>query len=135
MRLDVSRPGVNLHGRQVYLSLLVILVSHALLMATPLHDVLLLGHRAAHETMDAHAVHAATAEYVGPTATDGGTGVDCAIRGSAPPRSAPGLLLGSAPVGRPEPLPLAGLLPAPPERSTWPPPLPDLHVLFQVFRL
>jgi hypothetical protein len=135
MRLDVSRPGVTLHGRQVYLPLLVILVSHVLLMVTPLHDVVLLGHRASQETMDVHSVHAAIAECVGPAATGGSTGIDCAIRGNAPPRSAPGLLLGSAPVGRPEPLPLADLLPAPPERSTWPPPLPELHVLFQVFRL
>ncbi len=135
MRLDVSRPGVRLHGRQVYLPLLVILVSHLLLMMTPLHDVVVPGHSASHETMGAHSVHAATAECVGPAGSGGSTGVDCAILGSAPPRSAPGLMLGSAPVGRPEPLPLDGLLPAPPERSTWPPPLPDLHVLFQVFRL
>jgi hypothetical protein len=119
----------------VHLPLLVILVSHVLLMLTPLHDILLLGHRASHETMDAHAVHSATAECVGPAANGGSTGVNCAIRRSAPPRSAPGLLLGSAPVGRPAPLSLEGLLPAPLERSTWPPPLPDLHVLFRVFRL
>ena len=135
MRLDVSRPGLSLHGRQVYLPLLVILVSHVLLMMTALHDVGLIGHRASHETMSVHSVHAATAECVGPAASGGNTGVDCAIRGSAPPRSASSLLLGGAPVGRPEPLPLDGRVPAPLERTTWPPPLPDLHVLFQVFRL
>ena len=135
MRVDVSRPRIRLHGRQVYLPLLVVLVSHVLLMMTPLHDVVLLGHRASHETMDAHSVHAATAECVGPAASGENTGVDCAIRGSAPPRSASSLLLAGAPVGRPEPLPLDGRVPAPLERTTWPPPLPDLQVLFQVFRL
>src|SRR4051812_16548480 len=134
MRLDVLRPGMSIHQRQVCLWLLVILVSHVLLMMTPLHDIVLLGHLPAHETVDAPSVHVATAECVGPAA-DGSTGVDCAIRGAAPARSALGFLLGSALVARSETLPLAGLLPVPLERSTWPPPLPDLRVLFQVFRL
>jgi hypothetical protein len=135
MHLEVQRPGVSMRGRQVSLPLLVILLSHQLLMMTPLHDVILLGHREPQQAMDAHSVHAATAECVGPAATGESVGVDCAIRGNAPPRSGPGLQLASTPPGRPEPPPLAGLLPAPPERSIWPPPPSDLQVLFQVFRL
>ena len=135
MILDESRPGISFHGRQVSLSLLVILVSHLLLMMTPLHDIVLLGHLPSYETMAAPSVHAATTECIAPAATDETTGVDCAIRGNAPPRSALGPLFESAPVGRLEALPLAGLLPASLERSTWPPPLSDPQVLFQVFRL
>jgi hypothetical protein len=84
MLLHVSRPGGKLHGRQVCLLLLVILVSHVLLMTTPPHDLLLLGHRAGHKSMDAHSVHSVTSECVGPADTGGGTGVDCALRRYAP---------------------------------------------------
>jgi hypothetical protein len=127
--------GVRLQERQVYLSLLVILLSHLLLMVTPLHDVVVLGHPAPHQTMAAHAAHAATGDCVGLTAGAAHSGYDCAIRGNTPPRSGVGFLLASASVVRPQPSPPVGLLPAPVERSTWPPPIPDLHVLFQVFRI
>ena len=135
MRLEPSQRRASIRGQQVCLSLLAILLSHLLLMATPLHDVVLLGHRAPDETMAAHAVHGAPGDCVGLTAAATHEGGDCAIRATTPPRSGFGSLLGSTPPGRPEPPSLVGLLPASPDRLIWPPPPSDLHVLFQVFRL
>ena len=85
MRLEPSQRRASIRGQQVYLSLLAILLSHLLLMATPLHDVVLLGHRAPDEAIAAHAVHAAPGDCVELTATGAHHGSDCAILGAAPP--------------------------------------------------
>ena len=135
MRLQSWQRGVSLGGRQVYLSLLVVLFSHLLVMVTPLHDVVVSGHRSSHEPMAMHAAHAAPSGCVAQSARATHSGYDCAIQGNTPTRSAFGLLLESRWSSLAEPLRLAGLMPVPLERSTWPPPLPDLQVLFQVFRM
>jgi len=135
MRLEPSQRRASIRGQQVYLSLLAILLSHLLLMATPLHDIVLLGHRAPDEAMAAHAIYAAPGDCVGLTAAATHEGGDCAIRATTPPRSGFGSLLGSTPPGRLQPPALVGLLPAPPDRSIWPPPPSDPQALFQVFRL
>lgn len=135
MRIHPWRTCMTLETTQKAALLLLVLLAHVLLMMTPLHDVVLLGHSDRHASMEAQSVKAATAACMGPAATDGHMGVDCAIQGNAPPRSGIGLLLASAPLGRFEPALEAGLPTALLERSTWPPPLADPHVLFQVFRL
>jgi len=134
MRICPWQRGLSLHGSQGSLSLLVVLVSHVLLMVTPWHDVVVEGHGAVPPAMAAHAAHAASAPCVEQAARAEHHGYDCAIRGNTPPRSGPAPLLRAGWTGRVEPVGLAGLLPAPLERSTWPPPLADLQVLFQVFR-
>ena len=135
MRLHPWQQRLSLQGRQVHLSLLVVLLSHLLLMVTPLHEAVVLGHGASHQAMVTHSAHAAHGDCLKLTANLAHPEYDCAIRGNTPTRSGLGLLFGPTSVGRAAPTPLLGLLPSLLERSTWPPPFLDLQILFQVFRI
>jgi hypothetical protein len=104
-------------------------------MFTPLHEMVVAGHIPTGTALAEPLLHAASADCLELESAGGHPGRDCAIQGDVPARSGLRLVLGSKAVGPSESLPLAGLLPAPLERSIWPPPLSDPQVLFQVFRL
>ena len=129
------RPDVGLRGSRVPLSLLVVLVSHLLVMVTPLHDVVALGGSDAHAAMVESSAHGGGDGCIEPADHGAHARGDCAIQGSTPARS--GLDLPLAPIwsSRREPSRPIGLRPVPLEWTTWPPPLLDLQVLFGVFRI
>ena len=129
---NLRRHDVGLRGRRVPLSLLVVLVSHLVLMATPAHAGMAPGidtHAAV-----AHAPYAPGEGCVGPAGHDALARGDCAIQGTTPARPMLDLPVASTSPGRMDRPPREGLMPAQ-ERRIWPPPLPDLQVLFQVFRI
>ena len=135
MHLYSRRHKVGTRGRQVSLSLLVLLVSHVLLMVTPLHDVVARGGSDARAAMVEPSAHGDGDGCIDPADHGAHARGDCAIQGNTPARS--GLDLPLPPIGssRLEPSRPAGLMPVPLERTTWPPPLLDLQVLFRVFRI
>ena len=127
--VGVWRLELSHRGRQVTLSLLALLVSHLVLMATPAHAGVVAG-------AESHAAaHASGEGRVGPAGHDAHARGDCAIQGTAPARPTLDIPIASTSPDRMDCPTLDALLPAPPERWTWSPPLLDLQVRFQVFRI